>query len=125
MNLNKGVSCHLGRNACRRAWLDLPLKARRNYVAQREVKDVLLDEVGRKLVLRIYVLLLVATCPEGDGGSETSETDGTASWALLRREFLVKSCGESYDPDDPDPQRHIYSSLGSPTGGQVGWCVGS
>lgn len=114
MNLQRGVSVHVSRRACLAAWQQKHLVLREKFIAQREVKNPLLDENGCKIVLRVYVLLLVAT---GD------RCHGSSSWALARREFLCKSHPMPYDSNNLDPRRHIDSSIIGD--GQVQWRLGS
>ena len=95
---NEGVSVHWGVEACHAAWSKLPREEQGDYVAQEEVANVLLDQEGRKITLRIYLLLLF---------------DGHSSDALLlaRRDFVGRSHPCRYDAKDPDPQRHVHSTL--------------
>lgn len=96
---NEGVSVHLGIEACCKAWQSLPPQERPLFLAQQEVPDVLLDAEGRKITLRIYLLLLFV-----DGDSRTA-------LALARRKFICRSHPLKYDAEDPSPGRHVYSTL--------------
>ncbi|CAJ1373719.1 unnamed protein product [Effrenium voratum] len=96
---NEGVSVFLGFSACRAAWLSLHAE---DYVAQQEVADLLLDDQGRKMTLRVYVLLL--------SGRDSS---GSRRAALARREFVCRSHPAAYDANDPDMRRHVNSTLDS------------
>ena len=97
---NEGVSVHLGLEACQRAWLSLPAQDRSEFVAQEEVSDLLLDDEGCKITLRIYILLLVF-----------ADEDSHIALALARRKFICRSHPLSYDAEDPDPVRHVHSTL--------------
>ncbi len=97
---NEGVSVHLGLEACQRAWLSLPPQDRSAFVAQEEVSDLLLDDEGCKITLRIYILLLVI-----------ADEDSHIALALARRKFICRSHPLSYDAKDPDPVRHVHSTL--------------
>eukprot|EP00438_Fugacium_kawagutii_P017439 Skav208469 [mRNA] locus=scaffold1104:270273:279697:+ [translate_table: standard] len=97
---NEGVSVHLGIEACRKAWQSLPPQDQPVFLAQQEVPDLLLDGQGRKITLRIYLLLLFV---EMDG-------DSTAL-ALARRNFICRSHPLQYDAADPNPGRHVHSTL--------------
>lgn len=70
------------------------------YVAQAEVRHVELDPQGRKLTLRIYLLLL-----RGLEGS------GRRAMALARKCFMCRAHPMAYDSEDPDPKRHVHSTL--------------
>ncbi|CAJ1351894.1 unnamed protein product [Effrenium voratum] len=67
-----------------------------------EVADLLLDDQGRKMTLRVYVLLL--------SGRDSS---GSRRAALARREFVCRSHPAAYDANDPDMRRHVNSTLDS------------
>lgn len=97
---NEGVSVHLGVEACHKAWLSLPAQEQPHFVAQQEVSDVLLDDTGRKMTLRIYLLLLLF-----------AERDSRSALALARRNFVCRLHPRSYDAADPDPARHVHSTL--------------
>ena len=94
---NEGVSVHLGPRACHNAWISE--EDQDDYIAQCEVPRVLLDEAGRKLTFRIYLLLM-------SRGHEASST-----MALVRREFICRSHPAPYDAADPNPARHVHSTL--------------
>ena len=96
---NEGVSVYLGVEACYKAWLSLPPEQQLEFVVQQEVPDVLLDE-GRKITLRIYILLLLFV----DEGSRVA-------LALARRKFICRLHPRIYDAADPDPARHVHSTL--------------
>ena len=97
---NEGVSVHLGVEACHKAWLSLPAQEQPLFVAQQEVSDVLLDDKGRKMTLRIYILLLLF-----------ADKDSRIALALARRNFICRSHPRTYDAADPDPARHVHSTL--------------
>ncbi|CAK9104065.1 unnamed protein product [Durusdinium trenchii] len=95
---NEGVSVHLGAQACHTAWTNLPPEEQDEYVAQQEVAGVLLDHDGRKVTLRIYILLLF-------------NQSSRRVLALVRRDFVCRSHPLCYDATDPDPARHVHSTL--------------
>ena len=67
-----------------------------------KVPAVLLDETGRKLTFRIYLLVV--------SRSLLHETSCSAM-ALVRREFICRSHPAPYDATDPSPARHVHSTL--------------
>ena len=95
---NEGVSVHLGAKTCQSAWLAVAQEEQDDYVAQREVPAVLLDEEDRKLTFRIYLLLV-------------AQHKGSSAMALVRREFICRSHPAVYDASDPDSSRHVHSTL--------------
>ena len=97
---NEGVSVHLGAQECQRAWLSVSPDEQDDYIAQQEVPSVLLDNAGRKMTFRIYLLMM----------SRLRETSSSAL-ALARREFICRSHPAPYDPMDPDAARHVHSTL--------------
>ena len=95
---NEGVSVHLGAKTCQSAWMAVAQEEQDNYVAQREVPAVLLDEEDRKLTFRIYLLLV-------------AQHELSSAMALVRREFICRSHPAAYDAADPDSSRHVHSTL--------------
>lgn len=113
MARNEGVTVHCNRCACLDAWVAMPEAERGDYLAQREVSGMLLDPAGRKLTLRVYVLLMArfGSCSLDDGGDD-SDDGGPRAWALARRQFVCRIHPKPYDPSDPNPERHVHSTLG-------------
>jgi len=109
---NEGVTVHLGPAACKKAWALEPGR----YIAQREVPHVLTDSFGRKLTLRVHVLLVASGCTTRSS-TEFSfpnnwEPSPAAAWAFARRSFVCRAHPKPYDPLDPDPARHVHSRIG-------------
>lgn len=101
---NAGVTVHRGRAACSAAWLAAGEEAGK-YVAQPEVADPLLDELGRKVTLRVFVLVAAIVDSAEDGATRLA-------WAHVRREFLCRKHPKPYDSQDPDLGRHVHSAVG-------------
>lgn len=107
MERNEGVSVHLGSSACYDAWLAIPEPEQQDYIAQQEVPSVLLDSAGRKLTMRIYVLLLAAC----EINEPTDNKSIVSCCALARKEFVCRAHPLPYRASDADPARHIHSTL--------------
>eukprot|EP00747_Dinoflagellata_sp_TGD_P025420 gnl/TRDRNA2_/TRDRNA2_131246_c0_seq1.p1 gnl/TRDRNA2_/TRDRNA2_131246_c0~~gnl/TRDRNA2_/TRDRNA2_131246_c0_seq1.p1 ORF type:complete len:534 (-),score=94.98 gnl/TRDRNA2_/TRDRNA2_131246_c0_seq1:173-1774(-) len=106
---NEGVTVVKGRAACRAAWYAVSEENRSNFVAQREVANPLLDAEGRKVTLRVYLLLMVGS---GVWSHSEERQYSKASWALVRRQFFIRTHPEKYDPSIADPKRHVHSVIG-------------
>ncbi|CAK0791855.1 unnamed protein product [Prorocentrum cordatum] len=101
MARNEGVTVHKNRDACLEAWLAVPEAECGNYLAQQGVPRLLLDQTGRKVTLRLYILIM----------AHLQHAVPFAS-AFVRRDFACRVHPDTFDPEDPDPEKHVTSTLG-------------
>eukprot|EP00927_Polykrikos_kofoidii_P027127 TRINITY_DN23982_c0_g1_i1.p1 TRINITY_DN23982_c0_g1~~TRINITY_DN23982_c0_g1_i1.p1 ORF type:complete len:393 (-),score=35.38 TRINITY_DN23982_c0_g1_i1:17-1144(-) len=96
----RGVSVHLGLQACRDAWLAMPQPEHDSYVAQHGVRGLFVDEENRKMTVRVFVL----------AGLVRSTDDGRArAWSFLHHNCVSRAHPLPYDPSDPHIDRHVTS----------------
>lgn len=101
MTRNEGVTVHKNRDACLEAWMAVAEAESGNYLAQQGVPRLLLDRTGRKVTLRLYILLMAHLQPAIPLAS-----------AFVLRDFVCRVHPEIFDPQDPDPEKHVTSTLG-------------